>query len=229
MPKIRVLLADDHAVLRSGLKLLINLQSDMQVIGEAGAHDEALAKSRELKPDVLVLDMAMPGGTGVQVISALVRECPGTRVVVLTMHDDLAYFRLAMAAGAFGYVIKKSADTELLEAIRCVATGKTYAQAQLAADTCRAAVTHGELRTREIPLLDLLSEREREVLILVSQGHTNQAVADKLDVSVKTIESYRARLMSKLGLQNRAELTRLAIDSGLLAASSGHGQAKGDK
>lgn len=229
MPKIRVLLADDHAVLRSGLKLLINLQSDMQVIGEAGAHDEALAKSRELKPDVLVLDMTMPGGTGVQVISALARECPETRVVVLTMHDDMAYFRLAMAAGAFGYVIKKSADTELLEAIRCVAKGKTYAQAQLAADTSRPTVAIGELRTRETPLLDLLSEREREVLILVSQGHTNQAVADKLDVSVKTIESYRARLMSKLGLQNRAELTRLAIDAGLLAASSGLGQVKNDK
>jgi two-component system response regulator NreC len=219
MDKIRVVLADDHAVLRSGLKLLINLQSDMQVIGEAGTHDEALKKSRELHPDVLVLDMTMPGGTGVQVIGTLARACPATRIVVLTMHDDAAYFRLAMAAGAFGYVTKKSADTELLDAIRCVATGKTYTQVQLAADANRPPVAIATPQKRVSTMLDSLSEREREVLILVAQGHTNQSVADKLDVSVKTIESYRARLMSKLGLQNRAELTQLAIELGLLTSS----------
>ncbi len=204
MPKIRVLLADDHAVLRSGLKLLIDLQSDMQVIGEAGTHDEALSKSRELKPDVVVLDMTMPGGTGVQVIGTLACECPQTRVVVLTMHDDVAYFRLAMAAGAFGYVTKKSADTELLEAIRCVAKGKTYAQAQLVADSNHAPVAVGASANRKATRLDSLSDREHEVLVLVAQGHTNQAVADQLEVSVKTVESDRARLMTKLGLQNCA-------------------------
>ena len=220
MDKIRVLLADDHAVLRSGLKLLVNLQTDMQVIAEAGSHDEALRKARELKPDVVVLDMTMPGGTGVQVIGTLARECPATRVVVLTMHDDAAYFRLAMSAGAFGYMTKKSADTELLDAIRCVAKGRTYTQIQLAADTNRSPVAMGFPTKSEAPLLETLSDREREVLILVAQGHTNQAIADRLSVSVKTIESYRARLMSKLGLRNRAELTQLAIDSGLLTSSS---------
>jgi two-component system response regulator NreC len=220
MAKIRVLVADDHAVLRSGLKLLINSQADMQVIGEAGSHDEALKKCRELKPDVVVLDMTMPGGTGVQVIGTLASELPATRVVVLTMHDDATYFRLAMAAGAFGYVTKKSADTELLDAIRCVAKGRTYTQIQLAADSNRPPVAIGTLQKREANLLESLSDREREVLILVAQGHTNQAVADRLDISVKTIESYRARLMSKLGLHNRAELTQLAIESGLLASGS---------
>jgi two-component system response regulator NreC len=220
MAKIRVLVADDHAVLRSGLKLLINSQADMQVTGEAGSHDEALKKSRELKPDVVVLDMTMPGGTGVQVIGTLASELPATRVVVLTMHDDATYFRLAMAAGAFGYVTKKSADTELLDAIRCVAKGITYTQIRLAADSNRPPVAIGTAQRREAVLLESLSDREREVLILVAQGHTNQAVADKLDISVKTIESYRARLMAKLGLQNRAELTQLAIESGLLASSS---------
>jgi DNA-binding NarL/FixJ family response regulator len=220
MAKIRVLVADDHAVLRGGLKLLINSQADMQVVGEAGSHDEALTQSRELKPDILVLDMTMPGGTGVQVIGTLARECPATRVVVLTMHDDATYFRLAMAAGALGYVTKKSADTELLDAIRCVAKGKTYTQIQLAADSNRPPVAMGSLQKREAALLESLSDREREVLILVAQGHTNQAIADKLDISVKTIESYRARLMSKLGLHNRAELTQLAIESGLLAAGN---------
>lgn len=218
MAKIRVLVADDHAVLRSGLKLLINSQADMQVIAEASSHDEALTKSRELKPDIVVLDMTMPGGTGVQVIATLARECPATRVVVLTMHDDATYFRLAMAAGALGYVTKKSADTELLDAIRCVAKGKIYTQIQLASDSNLPRVTMRPSQKREASLLESLSDREREVLILVAQGHTNQAIADKLDISVKTIESYRARLMSKLGLQNRAELTQLAIESGLLTS-----------
>jgi two-component system, NarL family, response regulator NreC len=220
MDKTRVLLADDHAVLLSGLKLLINLQPDMQVIGEAGSHDEALRKARELKPDVLVLDMSMPGGTGVQVIGTLARECPATRVVVLTMHDDATYFRLAMAAGALGYVTKNSADSELLDAIRCVAKGRAYTQVQLAAVSNRPPVAIGMPPKQDAILLESLSDREREVLILVAQGHTNQAIADKLDISVKTVESYRARLMSKLGLHNRAELTQLAIESGLLACSN---------
>lgn len=218
MAKTRVVVADDHAVLRSGLKLLINSQADMEVVGEAGSHDEALTKSRELKPDIVVLDMTMPGGSGVQVIGTLVRECPATHVVVLTMHDDATYFRLAMAAGALGYVTKQSADTELLDAIRCVAKGKIYTQIQLAAVSNRPPVAVGALRKREAALLESLSDREREVLILVAQGHTNQAIADKLDISVKTIESYRARLMSKLKLHNRAELTQLAMESGLLAS-----------
>ena len=220
MDKTRVLLADDHAVLLSGLKLLIDLQPDMQVIGEAGSHDEALRRSRELKPDVLVLDMSMPGGTGVQVIGTLARECPATRVVVLTMHDDATYFRLAMAAGALGYVTKKSADSELLDAIRCVAKGRAYTQVQLAAESNRPPAAIGSTAKQDRNLLESLSDREREVLILVAQGHTNQAVADKLDISVKTVESYRARLMSKLGLHNRAELTQLAMESGLLACST---------
>ena len=220
MSKIRVMVADDHAVLRSGLKLLINSQSDMQVVGEAGSHDEALKEVRTIKPDVLTLDMTMPGGTAVRVIETLARECPMTRVVVLTMHDDAAYFRVAMAAGAFGYVVKKSADTELLDAIRAVARGRIYTQVQLATASDRLPVTTTSETKTDNNLLATLSDREREVLVMVAQGHTNQAVADKLDLSVKTVESYRARLMSKLGLRNRAELTQLAMEAGLLSAGS---------
>ena len=220
MAKIRVLVADDHAVLRSGLKLLINSQTDMQVVGEAGSHDEALRRARELKPDVLTLDLTMPGGTGVKVIETLSREYPKTRVVVLTMHDDAAYFRVVMAAGASGYVIKQSADTELLDAIRCVAKGKTYAQVQLVTASDRPPVMPGQPKG-SANLISTLSEREREVLTMVAQGHTNQAVADRLDLSVKTVESYRARLMTKLGLNNRAELTHLAMEAGLLAGGGG--------
>lgn len=219
MAKIRVLVADDHAVLRSGLKLLINSQSDMNVVGEAGSHDEALRQARELMPDVLTLDLTMPGGTGVKVIETLSRENPATRIVVLTMHDDAAYFRVAMAAGAFGYVVKQSADTELLDAIRCVAKGRMYTQAQLATASDRSPIPITTAKGKA-NLLTTLSEREREVLIQIAQGHTNQAIADRLDLSVKTVESYRARLMTKLGLQNRAELTQLAIEAGLLTSGT---------
>ncbi len=221
MAKIRVFIADDHAVLRSGLKLLINSQPDMLVVGEAASHDEVLPRVREVNPDVLTLDMSMPGGTGVKVIETLSRECPTTRVVVLTMHDDAAYFRVVMAAGAHGYVVKKSADTELLDAIRCVAKGGVYTQAQLAAASDRFPLVTSRPKSTSANKLADLSEREREVFLSLAQGHTNQAIADRLNLSVKTVESYRARLMTKLGLNNRAELTQLAMEAGLLASDGG--------
>jgi two-component system, NarL family, response regulator NreC len=164
------------------------------------SHDEALRKASDLKPDVLTLDLTMPGGTGVNVIQTLSRESPATRVVVLAMHDDAAYFRVAMAVGAFGYVVKQSADTELLNAIHCVAQGKI--------------VSIGTARAETNPLATL-SERELEVLVLIAQGHSNQATADQLDLSVKTVESYRARLMTTLGLHNRGGPARQWWRSGL--------------
>jgi len=214
MAKTRILVADDHAVLRSGLRLLINTQRDMEVVGEAANHQEALSMARALRPDVVTLDLSMPSGTAAMVIKTLVRELPQTRVVVLTMHDDPTYFRTAMAAGALGYVVKKAADSELLDAIRCVARGRVFTQAEL---TSKDHAAHSATRPGQSPL-DTLSDREREVLVLVAQGHTNQAIADRLQLSVKTVESYRARLMSKLKLRSRAELTQLAMDTGLLSS-----------
>lgn len=211
-PPIQVHIADDHAVLRAGLRLLIESQADMKVVGESGDAAETLKRLAESAPDVLTLDLTMPGGGGVPLLKRLTTEMPRLRVVVLTMHDEPEYFRSAMAAGAAGYVVKKSADTELLSAIRTVAQGRTYTNVELVGGVERA-MTDDYFKS-----LDELSQREREVLEFVAQGHTNQAIADRLSLSVKTVESYRARLMTKLGLQSRADLMQFALESGLLKA-----------
>lgn len=223
MAKIRVFLADDHAVLRSGLRLLINTQSDMEVVGETGDHGSLVAKVRECRPDVVTLDLSMPGGSAAQVIEQLARDVPTVRVLVLTMHDDPTYFRIAMAAGACGYLVKKAADSDLLTAIRSVARGRVFTQIDFPATAgpppfAKPPPAVGTIVPAKSPLATL-SDREREVLVLVALGNTNQAIADRLGLSVKTVESYRARLMDKLGLKNRAELTQFAVQAGLLHAS----------
>jgi len=211
MAKIRVLLADDHAVLRAGLKLLINAQADLDVVGEATNAQEALLRARELQPDVLSLDLTMPGGGELRLIEQLREPCPATRVLVLTMHDDPAYLRVALAAGAYGYVVKTAADLELLAALRAVAEGRTFVDLESSSGRVAAGEWRGAAAAGGI-----LSSRESEVLAYVAQGHTNQAIADRLALSVKTIETYRARLLEKLGLRTRADLIRYALESGLL-------------
>ena len=215
MPKIRVQLADDHAILRAGLSLLIATQPDMEVVAETEDHKSTLRAARELQPDVVSLDISMPEGSCAEVIETIGRELPATRVLVLTMHDDEAYFRMVMAAGAFGYVVKKAADVELLDAIRCVSRGQVYTRITPSADRQPTNATP-KIAPSSKSGLEALSKRELEVLRLVALGHTNQAVGEQLSLSVKTIESYRARLMAKLGLQNRVQLTQFAIDIGLL-------------
>jgi two-component system response regulator NreC len=215
MAEIRVLIADDHAVLRSGLKLLINTQADMEVIGEAGDFRTTREKVFELHPDVVTLDLSMPGGDAVRVIEELTRALPETRLLILTMHDDAAMFRTAIAAGAAGYIVKSSADTELLTAIRTVAAGRSFVSLPgNPGPTVPEAPPSPGLGHQEG--LDSLSKREYEVLTLIAQGHTNQAIADRLYLSVKPVESYRSRLMAKLNLTTRAELTQFALKSGLL-------------
>lgn len=221
MAKIRVLVADDHAVLRSGLRLLINTQSDLQVIGEAGNYEETLDAIRHTLPDVVTLDLSMPGGSGIKLVETIARDFPSVRTLVLTMHDDPAYFRMALAAGAAGYVVKKSADTELLTAIRTVAAGRLYAHVRFNGESQGPSPAFAlPSQANAANALADLSEREREVFLLVARGHTNQAIADQLFLSVKTVESYRSRLMTKLGLRNRAELTQLALEIGLLDSNA---------
>jgi two-component system response regulator NreC len=204
--KIRVMLADDHAILRAGLRMLLDAQPDMAVVAEAADGQEAIRRASGSRPDVAVVDLTMPGMSGVETLEGLRREVPATRLLVLTMHDDPGYARLAMAAGASGHVIKDAESADLLAAIRAVHRGRTFVQAG-----SEAAPTDSPR-----PPVPALSPRERQVLELLAHGHTNREVADRLSLSVKTVETHRARLSDKLGLHSRADLVRLAIELGLL-------------
>jgi len=216
MTPIRLLIADDHAVLRSGLRMLLGVQSDMAVVGEAGDGAEVLRKARELQPDVVLMDLSMPGPHSGEVIRQVLRACPKTRVLILTMHDDASYLASAMAAGATGYVVKKVADSELLSAIRAVHAGRTFVDlTQSLGPTSHAAPGTGGAES-ERP--KDLSPREREVLRLLAQGYSNQQIATQIKVSVKTVETHRTRLSEKLGLKGRAELYRFAVESGIIAS-----------
>jgi two-component system response regulator NreC len=217
MPSIRVLIADDHAVLRAGLRMLIEAQSDMQVVGEAADGPETVRRAGEVAVDVVLLDLTMPGSPASVTIERLVGLDPSPRVLVLTMHDDPAYLRTALQAGASGYIVKKAADVELLSAIRVVQSGGTFV------NLTRPGEAEGGHEVQHVPRVTPsggqpkpLSQREVEVLRLLAQGHTNQEAADRLAVSIKTIETHRKRLSDKLGLKSRAELFRFAVEARLL-------------
>jgi DNA-binding NarL/FixJ family response regulator len=217
MEKIRILLVDDHAVLRAGLRALIATQGDMEIVGEAGEGEEAVRQAAALRPDLAIVDLTMPGLGGLKAIERVRQASPTTRVLVLTMHDVPAYLRAALDAGAAGYVVKRAADSELLAGIRDVHRGRTVLDPRLAAQAVQGG---SRRRPGAAAATAALSPREREVLELVAQGYTNQQIADRIGLSVKTVETYRARLIEKLGLQSRAELVRYALDSGLLGGES---------
>lgn len=195
--------------------MLIDAQDDMQVVGEAGDFAETIARVCDVRAEIVTLDLSMPGGLGLSAIDKLRTTSPETRVIVVTMHDDPAYVRTALAMGAAGYVAKSAADSELISAIRAVHRGRVFVDVQSGV-AAEGTIADANAQPRVTTPVDRLSDRERQVLSLIAQGHTNQAVADLLDLSVKTIESYRARLMDKLGLTNRADLTRFAIEQGFL-------------
>jgi two-component system response regulator NreC len=209
---IKVVLVDDHAVVRSGLRLLLEKQEDIEVVGEAGNAKDAVFRARALQPNVILLDVVMPGESGIDVLPKLLKESPETRVLVLSMQDDPSYVREAFAAGASGYVLKEAADEEVVSAVREIAEGGRYVHPALGARMVAA-----EAEERAAAEADPLSEREREVLRLLALGHTNQEIAEQLYISVRTAESHRAHIMQKLRLTTRAELVRYALAHGLLA------------
>jgi two-component system, NarL family, response regulator NreC len=203
----RILIVDDHAVVRSGLAMLVNAEKDLEVVGEAGSAREAIFEARSAKPDVVLMDVMMPDQSGLEVVPQLLHESPDAKVLVLSMQDDPRYVREAFEAGASGYVLKEAADTELVAAIREVAGGGRYVHPELGARLV-AAETAERRRAEE--------DREREVLRLLALGHTNQEIAKELYISVRTAETHRAHIMQKLRLSSRAELVRYALDEGLL-------------
>jgi DNA-binding NarL/FixJ family response regulator len=214
---IRIALCDDHGVVRSGLRRILNEEADIEVVGEAGTAEDAVAVARATQPDVFVMDLGLPGTSGIDATRQVCRASPNTRVLVLTVHDDAGYLRKAFEAGARGYLVKDAADVELVLAVRHIAAGQEYVHPTLGAALLalrppgpRPAGPGGEL-----------SERELEVLRLVALGHTNAEVATELYVSVRTVETHRAHLQQKLGLRTRADLMRYARKIGLLEEEPG--------
>ena len=208
---ITVQICDDHALVRSGIRRLLEAELDLSVVGEAANADEAVAEVRANRPDVLLLDIVMPGRSGIEVLPELTQAAPETKVLVLSMQDDPAYVRQAFGAGATGYLLKEAADAELVQAIREVASGRRYVHPLLGARLAAA-----EAGAHEQAQADPLSEREHEVLKLLALGHTNQEIAKLLFISVRTAETHRARIMQKLGLRTRAEIVRYALTTGEL-------------
>jgi two-component system, NarL family, response regulator NreC len=209
---IRVVVVDDHAVVRAGLRLLLDAENDIETVGEAGDAHEAVFEVRSSKPDVILMDVGLGGGkSGIEAAPDVLHEAPDARVLMLSMQDDPRYVREAFAAGASGYVLKEAADTELVTAVRQVAGGTRYVDPTLGARIA-AADADAERAAEQDPL----SDREREVLRLLALGHTNQEIAKSLFISVRTAETHRAHIMQKLRISTRAELVRYAISQGLL-------------
>lgn len=211
---IRVMLADDHPVVRAGLKQLVDSQSDMCVIGEAVDGEEAWRSATSLDPDVLVVDLSMPVIDGAEATRRIKRDLPSVRVLVLTVHEERLYLSQLLRAGASGYVLKRTAADELLRAIRTVAKGDTYIDPALA-----ATVVEGYLDSRlsHQATSETLSEREREVVIRIAKGFSNKEIAAELGLSVKTVETYKGRVAEKLGLRTRVEIVKFAAQQGWLA------------
>jgi DNA-binding NarL/FixJ family response regulator len=208
---IRVLVVDDHAVVRAGLRLLLDAEEDIEVVAEAGDGEEAVRAARLERPDVVLLDVVMPNVTGIEAAPQVLRAAPEAKLLFLSMQDDPSYVREAFAAGASGYVLKEAADVEVVQAVREVAAGGRYVHPALGARMATAAAQ--EAREAEE---DPLSEREREVLRLLALGHTNQEIAKMLFISVRTAETHRAHVLRKLGVGSRADLVRYALAHGLL-------------
>jgi two-component system response regulator NreC len=217
MEKTRVLLADDHAVLRAGLKALLGLEEDIEVVAEASTGEEAVERAKALRPDVVVMDLAMPGAGGLEATRQIAALQQGTRVLVLTSHAEEEYLLAVLEAGGSGYVQKTKADEDLINAIRVVARDEVFLYPSATKLLLKGYRT-ADGRDGASPL-DELSEREREVMALTAEGYSSSEIGKKLFLSSKTVDTYRARLMQKLGLTHRSELIKLALQTGVLKSA----------
>jgi two-component system response regulator NreC len=214
---VRVFVADNHGILRGGLRALINLQPDMEVVGEAANGLDAEIGVKATDPDVVLMDISMPNGEGLAAIAAIKRVRPRTRIIVLTVHDELGYLRAAGKAGAVGYVVKRAVDIELLAAIRAVAQGRTFVDASVGLELTPSSMRSTLADTERGRGIAQLTSRELEVMRRVAGGFTNAQIAAELRLGIKSVETYRSRVMEKLGLASRVALVRLALDCGVLA------------
>jgi two-component system response regulator NreC len=208
----RILIADDHPVLRSGLRVLLAADPDLEVVGEAGTGEETLRLAEELHPDVALLDIGMPGGSGIETVRRLKEKLPALKVLFLTMHEEEGMLLEALSAGGDGYVIKRADQPEIIQAIRVVLRGDVYVHPAMT----RALLSQPETTERPPEPVEPLTRREIDVLRLLARGNTNRQIADLLTLSIRTVESHRANLMGKLGLASRVELVTYAEEHGLL-------------
>lgn len=215
MSKIRLLMVDDHEIVRAGLRMLLQTQPDIEIVAEADNGRDAVAKARELQPDIVLMDISLPDLDGFEATRQIKRALPKTAVLALTMHESDEYFFKMLQAGASGYVPKKAAPTDLITAIRTVYDGGVFLYPALAKSLVRDYMGRA-IEGNERAALDGLTEREQEVLKLIADGLTNQEIADKLTISAKTVERHRANIMGKLNLHSRTELVKYAIRKGLI-------------
>ena len=208
--KIRVLLADDHAMVRKGFRLILSQEDDIEIVGEAGSGQEAIHLAAELAPNVVILDVAMPGMNGVEATRLIIRDCPGCRVLILSMHKDPVYVRETLRAGAKGYLLKDGIDGDLVRAVRAVATDEGFLSPAISGTVLEDYQRH------VTDTLDLLTSREREVLQYLAEGKVAKEIATALDVSVYTVDAHRSRIMKKLQLRSSGELVRFAMRKGLI-------------
>ncbi len=214
MPKIRLLLVDDHEIVRAGIKMLFLAEKDMEVVGEVGSGEAAIEAVEELKPDVVIMDVAMPGMSGIEATQQIKKASPATAVLALTMYEDEQYFFEMLNAGASGYIPKRAAPDDLVSAIRAVSQGNVFLHSTLAKFLMKEMVD--QPASASTPAVEELTPREREVLTYIAEGYTNREIAEALVISVKTVDRHRENIMQKLNLHSRVELVKYAIEKGLI-------------
>lgn len=216
MPRIRVLIADDHAILREGIRAVLAAADDVEVVGEASDGEEAIAAHRKLRPDVTLMDVAMPGLGGLEATIEILKQDPGARILILSQYDDREYVSRFLKAGVAGYVLKKAAGSDLVAAIRAAHRGGLVLDPSIARDALQQGPARGTPERGEVDPYETLTDREKQVLKLVAEGKANKEVADILGISVKTAMTHRERLMEKLGLHSRTDVVKFAIRRGVI-------------